>query len=352
MSISIDIGTAEVKLIELGKVNDSPVVNKIHSKSTWDDINTFDPDKLQKANWVGAIKNICDETKITPKKVKPLIASVSGKNISIKEVTTLDMREEELFQTLEFEAKKHIPLDGTEAVMDYHILGKNSNEIDKINVLLVATTKNIIKQFGSIISDSGFKNPIFDAEPIALANCLNHNYGINDDGVDVILNIGNSTSTLVVWGKNQTFFTRELEIAGFSFIKDLMKKYGMSYLDAKDTLTRNGIGSFSGTDNANLMTENSFSLEMAEKTIINNLIDDVRKSLRYYAKSNSANANFKRLFISGGFSELEGLKEKIKDELRIESEVLNPFNNIACDMKIENPSKYAVAIGLALRGLI
>ena len=351
MSISIDIGTAEVKLIQLGKVNGNAVVDKIYSKSTWDDLNTFDPDKLQKTNWVGAIKSICDEIKIAPKKVKPLIASISGKNISIKEVVTLDMREEELFQTLEFEAKKHIPLDGTEAVMDYHILGKNSNEIDKINVLLVATTKNIIKQFGSIVSDSGFKNPVFDAEPIALSNCLNHNYGISDDGIDIILNIGNSTSTLVVWGKDQTFFTRELEISGFTLIKDLMKKYGMSYSDAKDTLEKNGVASFSGTNN-NTMGENSFSLEIAEKTIVNNLIDDIRKSLRYYAKSNNGNANFKRLFISGGFAELEGLKEQIKDELRIESEILNPFNNISSDMRIENPSKYSVAIGLALRGLI
>ena len=351
MSISIDIGTAEVKLIQLGKVNGNAVVDKIYSKSTWDDLNTFDPDKLQKTNWVGTIKSICDEIKITPKKVKPLIASISGKNISIKEVITLDMREEELFQTLEFEAKKHIPLDGTEAVMDYHILGKNSNEIDKINVLLVATTKNIIKQFGSIVSDSGFKNPVFDAEPIALSNCLNHNYGISDDGIDIILNIGNSTSTLVVWGKDQTFFTRELEISGFTLIKDLMKKYGMSYSDAKDTLEKNGIASFSGTNN-NTMEENSFSLEIAEKTIVNNLIDDIRKSLRYYAKSNNGNANFKRLFISGGFAELEGLKEQIKDELRIESEILNPFNNISSDMRIENPSKYSVAVGLALRGLI
>ena len=352
MSISIDIGTAEVKLIELGQVNNDPVVNKIYSKSTWDDLNTFDPEKLQKANWVGSIKSICDDIKIIPKKVKPLIASISGKNISIKEVTTLDMKEEELFQTLEFEAKKHIPLDGTEAVMDYHILGKNANEIDKINILLVATTKNIIKQFDSIVSESGFKNPVFDAEPIALANSLSHNYGISEDGIDIILNIGNSTSTLVIWGKNQTFFTRELDTAGFAFIKDLMKKHGMTYSDARNTLLENGIGSFGGSNSNNQIAENSFSLEMAEKTIINNLIDDLRKSLRYYAKSNNGNSNFKRLFISGGFAELEGLRELIKDELRIETEILNPFNNIACDMKIETPSKYSIAIGLALRGLV
>jgi len=46
------------------------------------------------------------------------------------------------------------------------------------------------------------------------------------------------------------------------------------------------------------------------------------------------------------------LKTQIANELRIETEILNPFNNIACDIKIENPSKYAIAVGLALRGLI
>jgi len=352
MSISIDIGTAEVKLIELNKVNDDAVVNKIYSKPTWDDQNTYDPEKLQKANWVGTIKSICDEIKITPKKVKPLITSISGKNASVKEITTLDMKEEELFQTLEFEAKKHIPLDGTEAVMDYHILGKNLNEIDKINVLLVATTKNIIKQFGAIISDSGFKNPIFDAEPIALSNCLNYNYGISEDGIDIILNIGNSTSTLVVWGKDQNYFTREIDVAGCVLIKEIIKKYGVSYSDAEKMLQKNGISSLGGSNNSNSDSENSFSLEIAEKTIANNLIDEVRKSLRYYAKSNNGNANFRRFFISGGFGQIDGLKELINDELRIETEILNPFNNIACDMKIDNPSKYSVAIGLALRGLI
>ena len=352
MSISIDMGTAEVKLIDLGQINNEPVINKIYSKATWDDMNTFDPEKLEKANWVGCVRNICNEMKLNPRKIKSLVASISGKNISIKEVTTLDMKEEELFQTLEFEAKKHIPLDGTEAVMDYHILGKNSSEIDKINVLLVATTKNIIQQFDSIIKESGFKNPIFDAEPIALSNCLNHNYGFSEDGIDIVLNIGNSTSTLVVWGNNQTFFTRELDIAGFMFIKDIMKKHGLNYTDAKKTLLENGIGSLGSSNSANQLAENSFSLEMAEKTLINNLIDDIRKSLRYYAKSNNGNSNFKRFFISGGFAELDGLKELIKDELRIETEILNPLNNIACDMKIDNPSKYSVSIGLALRGLI
>ena len=45
MSISIDIGTSEVKLVELNTVNDDAVVSKVHSKSTWSDLNSFDPEK-------------------------------------------------------------------------------------------------------------------------------------------------------------------------------------------------------------------------------------------------------------------------------------------------------------------
>ena len=350
MSISLDIGTSEIKLVELEAVNNDAVVSKIHCKSTWDDLNSFDPEKLEKSNWVACINDICTDIKIIPRRIKSVTTAISGKNLSVKEITTLEMNEEELYQSLEFEAKKHIPLDGTEAVMDYYIIGKNESEIDKIDVLLVATTKNIIKQFDSIIRDSGFKNSIFDAEPIALSNCLSHNYGKSEDGIDVILDIGTSTSTLVVFGESQTFFTREIEISGFSIIKEIMSKYDTDYSDAKNILNEDGIESLDSSHKGD--NSNSFSLEAAEKTIFSNFIDEVRKSLRYYVKSNNGSSNFKRLFLSGGFAEIKGLKDQMSDELRIETEILNPFNKIVSDIKIENPSKYTVAVGLALRGLV
>ena len=46
--------------------------------------------------------------------------------------------------------KKHIPLDGTEVIMDYHIIGDNPKEPGKIDVLLIATTKNLINQHHQI----------------------------------------------------------------------------------------------------------------------------------------------------------------------------------------------------------
>ena len=129
-----------------------------------------------------------------------------------------------------------------------------------------------------------------------------------------------------------------------------MNKYDTDYSDAKNILNEDGIESLDSSATGD--SSNSFSLESAEKNIFTNLIDEIRKSLRYYVKSNNGSSNFKRLFLSGGFAEIKGLKDQISNELRIETEVLNPFNKIVSDIKIENPSKYTVAVGLALRGLV
>ena len=350
MSIGLDIGHFKSKIIVLSKSGDNIEVQKINSCNTFNELNVFDPETITKAQWVASIQELCKDIKINPKNQKDLVSSLIGSSTTIKQILTVEMAGEELIQALEFEAKKHIPLDGTDAVMDYYIIGKNESEIDKIDVLLVATTKNIIKQFDSIVRDSGFKNSIFDAEPIALSNCLSHNYGKSEDGIDVILDIGTSTSTLVVCGESQTFFTREIEISGFSIIKEIMSKYDTDYSDAKNILNEDGIESLDSSAGGD--SSNSFSLEAAEKNIFTNFIDEIRKSLRYYVKSNNGSSNFKRLFLSGGFAEIKGLKDQISDELRIETEVLNPFNKIISDIKIENPSKYTVAVGLALRGLL
>ena len=69
MSISIDIGTSEVKLIELSKVNDQPALSKIHTVETWKDMNSFDPEKLEKSNWVASINDICTDAKLNPKRI-------------------------------------------------------------------------------------------------------------------------------------------------------------------------------------------------------------------------------------------------------------------------------------------
>ena len=54
---------------------------------------------------------------------------------------------------------------------------------------------------------------------------------------------------------------------------------------------------------------------------------------------------------TGLLKELGSGKEFIINNLNVKVEFLDPMKNISNDIKIENPLKYSIALGLALRGL-
>ena len=349
MSLGIDFGYSTLKMIELEKTDENVALKNIGNLNIFDDINRFDPENISKAQWVSAIQNISSKFQINPKKIKDVISSMSGSNVSIQQITTLEMNQEELEQSLEFEAKKHIPLDGTEPIIDYHILGQHPNEIDKVNILLVATTKNTVSMHNEILLDAGYKSNIYDADPIALINCYLHNYDQPNEGADVILNIGCETSSLVVYGESLPFFTREINLAGYKFTKYLMEKNQSSYEDAENYKINNGLEIKASNKEDSEIIEN-LDLQIAEKSILMDLTDEIRKTLRFYVKSNNQ-VFFNKFYISGGSAMLPGLKEFIADNLNVTAEIFNPFQRILNNNVIENPSQYAVSIGLALRGL-
>jgi len=348
MSIGLDIGHFSSKIITLSKEDNDIVVANIGANDSFDKLETFDPDTLTKARWVASIQELLDQVNLIPKSQKDLISSLIGSSTTIKQITTVEMGGQELVQSLEFEAKKHIPLDGTEVIMDYHIIGENTKEVGKIDVLLVATTKNLINQHNQLISEIGFKKTgIFDATPIAITNLHLHNKGMPDEGTDVILNIGNKSSTIIAFGKNQEYFSRELNISGHHFNQQIMKKNEINYLEAENLKRESGVNSLNTQGSA---SSTDFSIQVAEKTIFDNLAEEVRKTLRYYMKTNPQ-AYFNKLYLTGGSANLIGLKDFISTNLNTTVELLDPFEKITLNEKLDNPYQYSVAVGCALRGL-
>tara|TARA_B100000029_G_scaffold20952_2_gene21219 strand:+ start:4063 stop:5124 length:1062 start_codon:yes stop_codon:yes gene_type:complete len=348
MVIGIDIGTYSVKIIGMIKDDNGYTIQKSGCKPIFENIQTYDPEKIASSNLVATIQDLSKELNINPKKIKTVVSSISGKNVSIKQISTLEMSGDELTASLEFEAKKHIALDGTEAVLDYHLLGSDPNELDKTNVLLVALTKKLVNQHDKIIRDSGYKPTIFDTDPIALTNCYLNQKTLPKDGADVIINIGTANTTLIIWGENSKYFTRELSIAGHHFTQSVVKLRKINYQDAEEL--KFSIGIESSQSNSEASPENiSSEIKMEEQTIYMSLIDELRKTLRYYMKSNSQSF-FNNFFITGGSTNLPGLIDFINNQLKIELQILNPLEKINNNTKINNASQFTTAIGLAIRG--
>ena len=349
MYLGLDIGRQYVKMVTAEKTNDGYRILDAGSRLVPDSNTAFDPEKIDKSHWVMAVRELFKQQGFNPKKAKSLITGIGGSSASIKQITTMEMPSEELESAMTFEARKHIPMDGTDAVIDYQILGSNKQEVDKIDVGLVACTKGALTSHMDLLKECGLKPGIVDVNPIAMSNAFSFIKDIPEDGLVVMLDIGAVSSSLVVYGKGQQFFTRDLPVGSHHFVKELSEKKEIGYIDAQDSLFKEGLSASMKSNSDDSLPEGAVGI--AERTVYDNLVEDMRRSLRFYAKQ-TGQSFFLKIFLSGGGASTPGLVDFVNQKLNIECAVFDPFENIdgKDNLSISNPSQFTTALGLGIRG--
>ena len=280
MFLGLDIGRQYVKMVAMNKTKDGYKLIDAGQRLVPDPNQAFDPDKIDTHHWVMAIKELLRQQGLNPKKIKILATGISGASASVKQITTMDMPTEELASAMTFEARKHIPMDGTDAVIDYQILGSNDKEVDKIDVGLVACTKGVLNAHIDLLKECGLKPGVIDVDPIAVTNTFTFLKDIPEDGLAVLLDIGALSSSLIVWGSGQQYFTRDLPIGGHHFVREVVERREINYTEAQDLLYKKGVSTVLKSDSA----DEQSGLSVAERSVFDNLIEDIRRSLRFYAK--------------------------------------------------------------------
>ena len=347
MYLGLDIGRQFIKMVTVEKVKDGFKVLDAGTRLVPEPNSAYDPEKIDKTHWVMAVKELFRQQGLNPKKVKVLTTGISGSNASVKQITTMEMPSDELESAMTFEARKHIPMDGTDAIIDYQIIGSNELEVDKIDVGLVACTKGVLHGHMELIKDCGLKPGVVDVNPIAISNAFTLVKDLPEDGLVVLLDIGAVSSSLVVYGKGKQFFTRDLPIGGHHFVKELSQRKEISYIEAQDLLYKGGLVAVGSVET----DEPSTGVGIAERTVYDNLVEDLRRSLRFYAKQ-TGQSFFLKLFLLGGGGETKGLSDFITSKLNIECTSFDPFENIEGNdsISLTNKSQYATAMGLSIRG--
>lgn len=348
--VGLDIGRKEVKLVEIQKAQKGLKLVRYGSEPVIPAGKDFDPERIERVDQVTAVKTLLKNLKLNPKRVKHLVTSLNGQITSVRQVKMMSAADEELATSLQLEAKKHIPLDGTDALMDYQIIGEDPKEIDKINILLVASTQRNLDRHLDVLKETGLRSGIVDCDAIGIANAYIMQQGLPEEGADVFVALGAVSTTLVVWGRQAPFFTREIQIGGHDFTKYLAKQKDIPYHEAEELKLKEPFEAL--TKGAKPEQEKSFSIAVAERTIFDNLVDELRRSLRFYMKENNE-SYFNKIALMGGAAATTGLADFISQHLNVPVEAYNPFNHFHPQpgSDVDNPAKYALAVGLALRGL-
>jgi hypothetical protein len=88
------------------------------------------------------------------------------------------MTEQELAESIYWEAEQYIPFDIQDVNLDYQVVGQGSGAAaGTMDVLLVAAKKEKIADYTGVISQAGRSPVIVDVDAFALQNAYEVNYG-------------------------------------------------------------------------------------------------------------------------------------------------------------------------------
>ncbi len=322
-SAGLDIGTSAIKLVELKFIKDTVELAR------------FNLEPIQ-ADLSSQLKRIAPSQRIN--------ISVSGTSTIIRYADFPRMNEDELKQSLEFEAQKYIPFPINEVNLDSHILKGNPLD-NRMLVLVAAVKKELINQRLELIKAAGLKTNIVDLDSLALVNAFKFNYSQeNDDNIKnktiALLNIGASMSNLNILENSLPVLSRDIYIAGNNFTQKTADILELDFKSAEEL-------------KLNIDREKLDKVVIAAESVLSDLAKELRVSFDYYESQNASSVI--KIFLSGGGSKFSGLKDMLANLLGIEVEYWDPLRQISITDSVDSKeakalsSQLAVAVGLALR---
>ncbi|WNG34526.1 type IV pilus assembly protein PilM [Archangium minus] len=294
---------------------------------------------------VQALQELMTELKI---KNKEVAIGVSGHSVIIKKIQMPRMSQEELEESIQWEAEQYIPFDVKDVNIDTQILDAGGNDATgQMDVLLVAAKKDMINDYTTVVSESGLQPVVVDVDAFAVQNMFASNYDVPDKETVVLINAGASVVNINIISNGITVFTRDVTIGGNQFTEEIQKQLNVSYEEAEALK----IGGTRGDSDAVVPQE----VERVLLSVAEQVAGEIQRSLDFYAGT-AVDANFTKVYLSGGTAKIPALFKTIETRVGVPVEILNPFRKIDVDNRKFDPAfimevapMAAVAVGLALR---
>jgi type IV pilus assembly protein PilM len=291
-----------------------------------------------------AINELLNRNKVRHKETA---LSVSGNTVIIKKITLPLMTQEELEESIQWEAEQYIPFDINDVFIGFEVLAPRTEQ-GQMDVVLVAAKKEMINDYVAVCHETGLEPLVVDVDAFAMQNMYEVNYGFHENETVVLLDVGNAVVSMNVVTEGITVFTRDLSIGGSDITEEIQKQLNITYREAE--MYKMGKSPGGGGDEV---------LPQEVENIIQNKAEDmaneIQRSLDFYAAT-AADSNVDKIVASGGTAAIPSLIRTVSRISGVPAEVANPFRNINYDERKFSPDQIqqwapvaGIAVGLALR---
>jgi type IV pilus assembly protein PilM len=274
-------------------------------------------------------------------KNRRVATSVSGHSVIVKKISLPIQSEEDLAESIRWEAEQYIPFDIADVNLDYQVLGENPTSAN-LDVLLVAVKKEKITDHTGVISMAGKNTVVVDVDAFALQNAYLFNYEPATRTTVALLDIGAGIMTITIVSGSDFLFTRDVGVGGRQYSDFIQKEFNLSFAQAEALKHGEAVD---GIDPA----EVRHVLESVTEIICL----EIQKTFDFF-KSTTTIDHIDRMLVSGGAAHTQGLLETLARKFEIPTEEFDSFKNVSYDPKRfpfipERSPDLAIAIGLALR---
>jgi len=347
LAIGLDIGSTSVKMIQLKEQRRrGQTVYALQSFG----MKPLPPEAIvdgalmNSTAIVQATQELVSELRI---KQKEVAIGVSGHSVIIKKISMPRMTQEELEESIQWEAEQYIPFDVKDVNIDTQILNPEADDATgQMDVLLVAAKKDMINDYTTVVSEAGLIPAVVDVDAFAVQNMFSSNYDVPDRTI-VLINAGASVVNINILSGGITVFTRDVTIGGNQFTEEIQKQLNVSFEEAEALKT--------GGSHSESEAVVPHEVERVMVSVAEQVAGEIQRSLDFYA-STAADPHFSRVFLSGGTAKIPALFKTIESRVGVPVEIMNPFKAIEVDERKFDPAfvtevapMAAVAVGLALR---
>jgi type IV pilus assembly protein PilM len=339
-SVGLDIGSSALKAIELRPAGkDGYELISLGAEDLSPDC-IVDGVIISKLPVSDAINRIFTQQGIKNNRIN---TSISGHSVIVKKIALPVQSDEDLAESIRWEAEQYIPFDISDVNLDYQVLGENAGT-GNLDILLVAVKKDKITDYASVVKMAG-KNPVLvDVDAFALQNAYEVNYEPTSKNTVALLDIGASTMTINIVSGSDFLFTRDVGVAGHQYTEFLQKEFNLSFSQAQALKHGEPVENLDSSQASHVI-----------ESVTEIICMEIQKTYDFF-KSTTTVDHIDRMIVSGGASHTPGLIETLARKFEIPAEKFNAFKKISFDPKrfsssliADRAPDFAIAVGLALR---
>jgi len=328
-TVGLDIGVSSCRMVEVAARSDG------YELVRW----AIEP--IVAGNVAKTIRSVMSKTSLP--NVSP-VTGLAGKGTLIRFVDMPKMTLVDLKRSFSFEVDKYFPFPKDQIFTDCHIIDSAGKD-NKIPVLVAASKKELINDRIKLMTDATLQADFVTLNSIAIANVFDvlgspkipGEAAVAGPKAVGVLDIGEAVSSLTILVDNRPKFNRDIFIGGRDFTKSIATALHVTAEEAEKIKQ----------DPARAAEINS-----AVESATFDLISELRLSCDYFVTE--TNLSLSQLFLTGGGTAMESLKQNLPKQLEITTHVWNPISLlkmgtgvVASDVNAKS-GYLGTALGLAL----